>query len=110
MLVISKLGKHLVHAMPLNAVIKTMYLILGYQLSGDIRRAAKYFRRTCDFKEVKTILKRIFMDLCSSKHDKIVYEGNRCPVCDLKKEVAQFEEENSTLKQRIEELENADLI
>jgi cell division protein FtsB len=60
--------------------------------------------------EVKTILKRIFMDLCSSNHDEIVYIGRRCPVCDLKEEVEKFEEENSTLKQRIEELENADLI
>lgn len=48
------------------------------------------------------------MDLCSSNHEKICYNSKRCPVCDLKEEVAEFEKENSELKVRIEEIENND--
>jgi DNA repair exonuclease SbcCD ATPase subunit len=43
------------------------------------------------------------MNLCSSKHDEICYEGRECPVCELIKEhVKEIQELNS----RIDELRN----
>jgi len=61
-----------------------------------------------------------FMELCSSGHDEVCYEGGRCPVCDVlsdkkaveedlkrsEKEVASLQDEVDGLKEKVSELEN----
>ena len=47
------------------------------------------------------------MNLCSDNHEEICYEGRQCPACALKEEIDAWEKENTELKLRIEELEEA---
>jgi len=46
------------------------------------------------------------MELCSVRHDGICYESGRCPVCDLKDEIADLEQQVKDLEQQVEELTN----
>jgi len=47
------------------------------------------------------------MKLCSDSHEEICYDSRHCPLCEAKEEIAQWEKEETKLKLRIEQLEEA---
>jgi len=42
------------------------------------------------------------MNLCNNDHDEVCYEGNICPMCDLKKD---YEDQIEDLQQQLKESE-----
>jgi len=45
------------------------------------------------------------MNLCSSGHDEVCYEGRECPACLLKEDRDYFEEESSKWEAKCDEFE-----
>jgi len=47
------------------------------------------------------------VELCSSGHDEVCFDGRSCPVCDVLADLLNAEEDIEILKADIRELENA---
>jgi len=48
------------------------------------------------------------MNLCSDTHEEVCYEGRKCPMCEMIQKVTDFEDEIFGLKEKIEELQEAE--
>lgn len=46
------------------------------------------------------------MNLCSSKHEEVCYDGKDCPVCEAQEDTATAKSEIEDLKDKIMDLEN----
>jgi len=46
------------------------------------------------------------MNLCNDEHQEVCFEGNICPVCDVKSELQEAEDDLAKAEARINELES----
>lgn len=44
------------------------------------------------------------MNMCSHRHDEVVFEGNQCPVCAAKEEISSLESRVEDLRQTVADL------
>ena len=46
------------------------------------------------------------MDICSKNHDEIVYDSNKCPLCEALESLKAEIEEHNELSDKLSEIEN----